>query len=229
MTPKRPDATCLTADRRRSPFSSATNRSASSPPSPLFDFAPMRFIAIASVSCASAEIDPYDIAPVAKRFTISATGSTSSIGTGGRSGVKSNNPRSVPPSRLSRSTLSVYSSNSSKRRCRVACCSRNTVSGLNRWISPSRRHWYSPPTSSRRCAFAVGTSGYAVACRAAASSASTSSPTPPSRDAVAPKYSSTSGFASPNASNTCAPVYDAIVEMPIFDITFKTPFDSALT
>ena len=31
----------------------------------------MRFIAIASVSCASLLMDPYDIAPVAKRFTIS--------------------------------------------------------------------------------------------------------------------------------------------------------------
>ena len=42
----------------------------------------MRFIAIARVVCASVEIDPSDIAPVAKRFTISAAGSTSSIGTG---------------------------------------------------------------------------------------------------------------------------------------------------
>ncbi|CPB28295.1 Uncharacterised protein [Mycobacterium tuberculosis] len=33
---------------------------------------------------------------------------------------------------------------------RVECCSLNTVSGLNRWYSPSRRHWYSPPTSSSR-------------------------------------------------------------------------------
>jgi hypothetical protein len=28
----------------------------------------------------------------------------------------------------------------------------NTVSGLNRWYSPSRRHWYSPPTSRSRWA-----------------------------------------------------------------------------
>ena len=40
----------------------------------------MRFIAIASVSCASREIEPSDIAPVAKRFTISLAGSTSSSG-----------------------------------------------------------------------------------------------------------------------------------------------------
>ena len=39
-------------------------------------------MAIASVLCASNEIEPKDIAPVAKRLTISATGSTSSSGTG---------------------------------------------------------------------------------------------------------------------------------------------------
>ena len=43
----------------------------------------MRFIAIASVVCASREIEPNDIAPVAKRLTISLAGSTSSSGTGG--------------------------------------------------------------------------------------------------------------------------------------------------
>ena len=42
----------------------------------------MRFIAIASVSCASLLMEPNDIAPVAKRLTISLAGSTSSIGTG---------------------------------------------------------------------------------------------------------------------------------------------------
>ena len=36
----------------------------------------------ASVVCASREIEPYDIAPVEKRLTISLAGSTSSIGTG---------------------------------------------------------------------------------------------------------------------------------------------------
>ena len=40
----------------------------------------MRFIATASVTCASVEIEPSDIAPVAKRLTISTAGSTSSIG-----------------------------------------------------------------------------------------------------------------------------------------------------
>ena len=41
---------------------------------------PMRFIATASVACASVEIEPSDIAPVAKRLTISFAGSTSSSG-----------------------------------------------------------------------------------------------------------------------------------------------------
>ena len=80
VTPNRPDATCLIDDRRVGSYS----RSASSPPSPVFDLAPSWFIAIASVSWASAEIEPYDIAPVENRLTISLTGSTSSIGDRGR-------------------------------------------------------------------------------------------------------------------------------------------------
>ncbi len=49
------------------------------------------------------------MAPVLKRLTIEETGSTSSIGTGVRPCVStSNRPRSVPPSRASRSTSSVY-------------------------------------------------------------------------------------------------------------------------
>ena len=56
----------------------------------------MRFMAMASVVCASVEIEPSDIAPVEKRLTISAAGSTSSIGTGLRSPKRnSNRPRNV--------------------------------------------------------------------------------------------------------------------------------------
>ena len=58
MTPKRPDATCLILEMRQSPFSSGMNRAGSSPPSPLLERPPMRFMAMASVSCASAEIEP---------------------------------------------------------------------------------------------------------------------------------------------------------------------------
>ena len=57
------------------------NRSGSSPPSPVFERPPILFIAIARFSCASRESEPSDIAPVAKRLTISFAGSTSSIGT----------------------------------------------------------------------------------------------------------------------------------------------------
>ena len=79
---KRADATCFTELRRRSPFASGLKRSSSSPPSPVLDLPPMRFMAMARVSCASLLIEPNDIAPVVKRFTISLAGSTSSIGIG---------------------------------------------------------------------------------------------------------------------------------------------------
>ena len=46
----------------------------------MLDFPPILFIAMARVSCASPDIEPYDIAPVANLLTISDTGSTSSSG-----------------------------------------------------------------------------------------------------------------------------------------------------
>ena len=56
----------------------------------------MRFMATASVAWASVEIDPSDIAPVAKRLTISAAGSTSSIGMAREgSTLNSKSPRKV--------------------------------------------------------------------------------------------------------------------------------------
>ena len=87
VTPNRPEATCLIAERIESPLGSGLNRVASSPPSPVFDLPPMRFIAIAKVVCASRLIEPKLIAPVANRLTIALAGSTSSSGTG--SGAKS--------------------------------------------------------------------------------------------------------------------------------------------
>ena len=48
-------------------------------PSPVLDFPPNLFIAIASVVWASIEILPNDIAPVANLLTILAADSTSSI------------------------------------------------------------------------------------------------------------------------------------------------------
>ncbi|MNI46503.1 hypothetical protein D3C73_1009700 [compost metagenome] len=56
----------------------------------------MRFMATASTECASVEIEPSDMAPVAKRLTMSLADSTSSSGMA-RVGSKrnSNRPRKV--------------------------------------------------------------------------------------------------------------------------------------
>ena len=72
-------------------------RTGSSPPSPVLDLPPRRFIAIASVSCDSRDSDPSDIAPVTKRLTISLAGSTSSMSSHSSSGSSRNfsSPRSV--------------------------------------------------------------------------------------------------------------------------------------
>src|SRR5438034_1323685 len=67
VTPKRPDATCLIAERIESPLGKGAKRSRSSPPSPVFDLPPMRFMAMASVVCASRLIEP-------KRFAADAPG-----------------------------------------------------------------------------------------------------------------------------------------------------------
>ena len=48
---------------------------------------------MASVVCASHEMEPNDIAPVANRRTMAEAGSTSSSGTGGRKRLNSNRPR----------------------------------------------------------------------------------------------------------------------------------------
>ena len=76
VTPNLPLATCLIAERRKSPFASGLFRAGSSPPSPVFDLPPIRFIAIAKVSWASCDMEPYDIAPVANLLRISLAGST---------------------------------------------------------------------------------------------------------------------------------------------------------
>ena len=95
MTPNRPEATCLIAERAESPLAIGAKRACSSPPSPVLDCAPMRFIAIASVVCASRLMDPKLIAPVEKRLTISVASSTSSSDTGGPAGSRLNSPRMV--------------------------------------------------------------------------------------------------------------------------------------
>jgi len=83
VTPKRPDAICLIRELRSRAVPRVRNRAGSSPPSPQLLFPPIMFIAIASVSWASADSEPCDIAPVENRRVIASTGSTSSRGTGG--------------------------------------------------------------------------------------------------------------------------------------------------
>ena len=101
----------MIAERRESPFGSSTYRTGSSPPSPVFERPPIRFIATASVSCASRESEPSDIAPVAKRFTISCAGSTSSIGTPPSGASRKRiSPRSVERRVESSLTSCAYSS-----------------------------------------------------------------------------------------------------------------------
>ncbi len=56
----------------------------------------MRFMATASVAWASVEIEPSDMAPVAKRLTISLAGSTSSMEMALEGSIlNSNSPRKV--------------------------------------------------------------------------------------------------------------------------------------
>ena len=148
---------------------------------------------------------------MAKRRTIDATGSTSSMGTFAADSASSiplmrSRPRSVFSFADWSSTREVYSLKISYRRVRVACCSLNTVSGLNRCGSPSRRHWYSPPISRRRWLSPAAEPGPATAARRAASSASTENPTPPRREAVPEKQVPMTSSPSPIASKICAPV-----------------------
>ena len=153
------------------------------------------------------------MAPVANRRTMLATGSTSSTrtGPGACSSVASSTPRmrSSPRSVISRrdwsSTRLVYSLKISYRRLRVACCSLKTASGLNRCGSPSRRHWYSPPVSSRRKSIPAP-APVAWPVRWLISSASWSKPTPDSREVVPVKQASITSGPRPMASKICAPV-----------------------
>ena len=100
----------------------------------------MLFIACASVSCASREIEPSDIAPVENRFTISDAGSTSSSGML-LAVAEAEARRAASPLRaFSSFTRREYSSYVSAEPERTACCSFEIVSGFQWWCSPSRRH-----------------------------------------------------------------------------------------
>ncbi len=130
VTPNRPLATCLMRLRILSPFAMGLKRSGSSPPSPVLDLPPIRFIAIARVVCASRLMDPNDIAPVENRLTISDAGSTSSNGIGCSDHLKSNKPRRVRRLRdcsLIESAKVLYSLGKFPR---TACCKALTLVGF---------------------------------------------------------------------------------------------------
>ena len=136
VTPKRPEATCLMAERIESPLGSGLKRSDSSPPSPVFDLPPMRFIAMASVVCASRLIEPKDIAPVAKRLTMSLAGSTSSSGT--TACGPSSSPCGCGRARAwscSRSLCSLISVLAKAHTVLVACCRVRHAAGWRRFAA----------------------------------------------------------------------------------------------
>ena len=93
VTPKRAEAICLVAEEALSPLSRGSKRSRASPPSPLQEAAPMRFMAMASVSCASLESAPCDMLPLEKRLRTWVIDSTSSSPMGARSDLKSSRLR----------------------------------------------------------------------------------------------------------------------------------------
>ena len=87
-------------------------------------------MAMASVVCASREIEPNDIAPVAKRLTMFLAGSTSSIGTGLRSSSSAVLTRNRPRIVTSVSCSFRIFANARYFSCelpRTACCKVETV------------------------------------------------------------------------------------------------------
>ena len=97
------------------------NRNGSSPPSPVLDFPPILFMAIAKVECASVEIDPNDIAPVENLLTIFCHGSTLSIEILFLKGFISNKPLKVINSLFCLLINSAYFLYFSKLFSLVAC------------------------------------------------------------------------------------------------------------
>ena len=78
VTPNRPELICLIAELALSPLARGFARSGSSPPSPLSLRAPMRFMAMLSVSCASGLSAPKEMPGATSRLRISVMLSTSS-------------------------------------------------------------------------------------------------------------------------------------------------------
>ena len=167
----------------------------------------MRFMAIASVVCASVEMEPSDIAPVAKRLTMSAAGSTSSSGTGvQRPKRNSNRPRKVMCRRDWSLMICAYSLYVEYWSLRTACCSLATASGVHMCSSPRTRNAYSPPASSAPAS--TGSPPNAALWTRIASSAISNRPMPSMLEVVPVKYLSITARVRPTASKICAPVYD---------------------
>src|SRR3546814_10418972 len=78
-SPKRPEATCLIFEFASRLSPSGLYRRGSSPPSPVLDRPPRRFMARAMSSCASGESAPSDIAPVTKRRVMRSEEHTSEL------------------------------------------------------------------------------------------------------------------------------------------------------
>ena len=155
VTPKRPLATCLMAERLESPLARGIKRLASSPPSPVLDFPPNRFIATANDSCASALIEPKLMAPVAKRLTISAAASTSLKSMPESLGANSSRPRNVALRVFSSLTCLAKAQYASSLLARAADCRLAMDCGSHKWISPVRRQWKSPGLGSTVTVLAV--------------------------------------------------------------------------
>ena len=75
-------------------------------------------------------MEPYDIAPVLKRLTISVQGSTSSNGTGLSQALKSMSPRSNPSVRFWASTPAEKSCQLFQSSWKIAWRKRASMSGL---------------------------------------------------------------------------------------------------
>ncbi|EWS65589.1 hypothetical protein Y695_01161 [Hydrogenophaga sp. T4] len=164
-------------------------------------------MATASVAWASVEMEPSDMAPVAKRLTISFAGSTSSMEIALLGSIlNSNRPRSVMWRLLWSLMIWAYSLYVFQLLARVLCCSLAMASGVHMCSSPRARQAYSPPVSSMVAS--TGLSLKAALCMRMASSAISNTPMPPTRLDVPEKYLSTVSLLRPMASNSWAPQYD---------------------
>ena len=204
VTPNLPDATCLIAEHF-----SESNLSGSSPPSPELDFPPSLFIAIAIHSCASFEIEPYDIAPVLNLLTISEALSTSSSGIPPfLSYSKSRSPLKLR-SFLSSLINAEYSLNFSYEPECVASRRAIIVFGLYICSSASSPllSLCSPILSSVSSTCSPSGSN-AWLCLYSTSSEISDNPIPSTGETVFVKYLSITDFEIPTASKICADWYD---------------------